>query len=245
MVGKTFIFDYDDTLAWNEYCYSFAELKLAEWIMNAFGSKTLKHYEIGNLLLGIDKAAVASMGFSMYRFPTSCRETYRQICEIKGVIPAERDLQTAYDIGMLAFDESLWKKQGLVDGAAETLDFLLLQNDDLMIVSKGEKEIQQKKFEAVQVKKWFGDKLYIVPNKDKAVFAKYADGRDKNSIWCVGNSAKSDVLPALDAGLGVVYIPCETWAYETEHKGVPEHSKLKTFSKIIEIKEKYGVFTNV
>ncbi len=242
-MNKTFIFDYDDTLAWNEYCYSFAELKLTEWIMNKFGPRTPKPYEIGNLEVAIDKAAVDTMGFSMQRFPTSCRETYRKICEIKNVVPAEADLETAYGIGMLAFDENLYKQQGLVDDAAETLDFLLEKNDELILLSKGEHEIQERKFKATEVRKWFGDKVYIVPKKNKDMLIPYIGERDKTRVWHVGNSIRSDVQPALDAGISVLYIPCETWAWEMEHKGIPNHPRLKTISKIIEIKQNYEMLT--
>ena len=243
-VNKTFIFDYDDTLAPNEYCYSFAELKLTEWIMQKFGPRTPKPYEIGNLEVSIDKAAVSTMGFCKERFPTSCRETYRRICEIKGIIPSEDDLRIAYTIGTLAFDAELWRKHGLMEGAAETLDFLVEQNDELILFSKGDKEVQEGKFRATGIMKWFGNKIHVVPTKKSKDILDICGNREKELVYCVGNSVRSDVQPALEAGVNMIYVPLETWEWEMEHKGVPEHQRLKTIKSIIELKEKYEVLTS-
>mgnify|MGYP003775959173 CR=1 FL=1 len=40
---------------------------------------------------------------------------------------------------------------------------------------------------------------------------------DADSAWMVGNSPRSDINPALEAGLGAVYIPnAHTWHQELE-----------------------------
>ncbi len=239
-MDKTFIFDYDDTLAYNMIDYSLAELSFLEFIIDRLGPRAPGIQELINLEVQIDKNAVAEMGFSSKRFPTSLRETYREICRTLRIIPKEKDLQTAYDIGRTAFDEFNWKKRGFIEGAEETLDFLIKQNDELMLLTKGDYEIQAKKISTTGCRKWFGDKVYIVPNKDKQAVLGAVGERNKSRVWLVGNSIKSDVGPALEAEIGVVYIPFETWAWEKEHKGRPEHPRLKVFESIIEIKQKYG-----
>jgi len=35
-------------------------------------------------------------------------------------------------------------------------------------------------------------------------------GFDKSRAWMIGNSPKSDINPALEAGLGAVFVPHET-----------------------------------
>ena len=228
------------------YDYSLAEIKLVEYILQKLGPRSPCPQEIINLEVEIDKNAVGKMGFSMQRFPTSCRETYKQICETLGLIPKEDDIYTAYSIGMSAFDEEVWEKRGLVSGAEETLDFLVEQKDELLLLTKGDYEVQKKKISATGCKKWFGDfdyGIYIVNNKTKQIISDLVGSRDRSQIWHVGNSIRSDVQPALEAGIGVIYIPFETWAWEKEHKGVPEHPRLKIVKSIIEIKEKYWVIT--
>ena len=236
---KTFIFDYDDTLAPNEYTYSLAQLEFAKLVVDRLGMKAPDVPTMMGLHVRIDKEAVKSMGFSMERFPTSFRETYRTICSLRKIKPNEDDLNHAYQLGMKAFDESLWRRAGLVEGAGQTLDFLVQRNDELILLTKGDARVQKKKIEVTGIKKWFGENIHIVPKKDEEVLLKHVNGRDKARVWHVGNSIRSDVEPALKAGIKMIYIPCETWHYEMEHNGVPENPNLLTFDRIIDIKEKY------
>ena len=106
---------------------------------------------------------------------------------------SEDDLNYAYQLGMLAFDESLWRKTGLVKGAGQTLDFLVEQNDELILLTKGDTRVQKKKIEVTGIKNWFGENIHIVPEKNEEVLSKYVNGRDKAKVWHVGNSIKSDV----------------------------------------------------
>ena len=241
-MNKTFIFDYDDTLAYNMFDYSLAELKFLEWVIRKLGPRSPNTQEIINLEVQIDKTAVKTMGFSMKRFPTSFMETYKQICETLGLAAKKEDLETAYDLGMLAFNEKAWEERGLVPGATKTLDFLVEQKDELLLLTKGDYEVQKKKLKATGCEKWFGDLdfgMRIAPNKDKSVILDFVGSRDKSRVWHVGNSIRSDVEPALEAGIGMIYIPFETWAWEKEHNGKPEHPRLKTIKSIIEIKDIY------
>jgi putative hydrolase of the HAD superfamily len=147
---------------------------------------------------------------------------------------------------MTAFDERAWIKAGLVPGAKETLDFLAMQGDELMLLTKGDYDIQRRKLIATGCNRWFGgisdERVQIVSRKDQEIFDKVVGDRDKSRIWAVGNSAKSDVIPALRAGLKVIYIPQESWAYEKHDHDDPiltDNPRLVTFDKIIRIKEKY------
>jgi len=151
----------------------------------------------------------------------------------------------AYGIGDMVFDEDRWTKLGvggMLEGTEDTLDFLASQKDELLLLSAGDREIQADKIRRNRLCNWFGeDKMYVVRMKSRAEFEKVVGKRDKENIWAVGNSIRSDVLPALEAGLKVVYIPCETWAYEAEHNGLPDDSRITTFSNIGFIKSQYSV----
>ena len=59
--------------------------------------------------------------------------------------------------------------------------------------------------------------IHIVDEKDVATYRSLADehGLAAGSTWMIGNSPKSDILPALGAGMRAVYIPnANTWALE-------------------------------
>ncbi len=238
-MNKTFIFDYDDTLAYNMIDYGLAKLKFLDWIVNKIGPRVPDLDEIVLLNSKIDKDNVPKLGFSMQRFPTSMMETYKTICEQLKIPYEAKDLQTAYDIGMTAFDEMSWFRRGVVQGAWETLDFLAEQKDELILLTKGDYEVQSKKIRATNCSKWFGEKMHIVPKKNKEIVLEVVGNRNKENVFHVGNGIKSDVEPGLEAGIGVIYVPFETWAYERENKGIPNHPRLIVFDKIIEIKNQY------
>jgi len=240
-MDKTFIFDYDDTLAPNHNDYSYAQLKFGRWVIKKLKNKAPDLQTIINLEVEIDRKLVKTMGFLMERFPTSFQKTYEIICEEKDKKCSKEDLKKAYDVGMSAFDEKRWKQEGLVEGAKETLDYLVeKEKDELILLTKGDPRVQEKKIRATNCMKWFGDKIYIVPDKNEGIIKKVVGNRVKSKVWHVGNSIRSDVYPALKARIKMIYIPCETWAYEREHKGVPEDPKLITFQQIIEIKNNYN-----
>jgi putative hydrolase of the HAD superfamily len=57
----------------------------------------------------------------------------------------------------------------------------------------------------------------VVPEKDAAAYRDVLrrHGADPARSWMIGNSPKSDVLPALEAGLGAVFVPhAATWSLE-------------------------------
>jgi len=236
---KTFVFDYDDTLAPNQEDYSLVHLEFTRWVIQKLGHKAPDVQSIINLEVKIDMEAAEKEGFKMTRFPSSLQKTYQTICGNLGIKAEEEDLKTAYKIGMSVYNENKWKERGLVEGAAETLDFLERQKDELILLTKGDPYIQNKKIIATGCdKRWFS-KICIVQKKNKDVLLDAANRMHKEHVWHVGNSIRSDVKPALEAGIKMIYIPCETWAYEKGHNGKPQHPNLITFDKIIKIKENY------
>ena len=65
----------------------------------------------------------------------------------------------------------------------------------------------------------------IVPEKDvatyRSVVSKHSLG--DNTTWMVGNSPKSDINPALAAGLNAVFLPHgDTWILEHEDVATPQ-----------------------
>jgi putative hydrolase of the HAD superfamily len=57
----------------------------------------------------------------------------------------------------------------------------------------------------------------------------------------VGNSPKSDINPALAAGLNAVFVPhADTWMLEHEEVGIPEaKGKLLAVEKFAELREHF------
>ncbi|MFH1065870.1 MAG: hypothetical protein V1734_05180 [Nanoarchaeota archaeon] len=241
-MNKTFIFDYDDTLAWNQHDYCYAQVEFLKWILDRLGHNSPDIQTVLNMEVEIDKQGVTKHGFQMERFPLSFSETYRTIRSQKGLKEDPEGEKTAYELGMLAFDEVGYKRRGLAEGAEETLDFLAAQKDELILLTKGDKRVQLMKLEANYLTGWFKE-IHIVEKKNAEVVAKVAGDRNKDLVWHVGNSIRSDVEPALEAGIKMIYIPCETWAYEREHSGIPggKKDRIWTFDKITGIRDNYHI----
>jgi putative hydrolase of the HAD superfamily len=91
----------------------------------------------------------------------------------------------------------------------------------LILVTRGDLFDQERKLEQSALAGYF-DAVEIVSDKDAAtyarVFSRHADGPERAMM--VGNSMKSDVLPAIEAGGWGVHVPQPT-AWAVEHAEPP------------------------
>ena len=65
----------------------------------------------------------------------------------------------------------------------------------------------------------FFDAVHIVPEKDAAVIRELLTKYElrPEQTWMIGNSPRSDINPALEAGIGAIYVPHpNTWTLEVE-----------------------------
>jgi putative hydrolase of the HAD superfamily len=101
---------------------------------------------------------------------------------------------------------------------------------------------QTGKIERSGLKSYF-DAIEVVPEKDEAVYrsiaAKYALIPDVS--WMIGNSPKSDINPALAAGLNAVFVPHgQTWILEHDEIVEPTPpSRLLTVEKFGELRKHF------
>jgi putative hydrolase of the HAD superfamily len=127
----------------------------------------------------------------------------------------------------------------LMAGVEETLAYLTARHD-LTLFTKGHPEEQKLKIDRSGLATYFGHTA-IVKEKDAAAYTGLAAERalDAAHTWMVGNSPKSDINPALAAGLRAVFIPhARTWGLEKE--AVPEnHERLLVLGKFAELREHF------
>lgn len=105
----------------------------------------------------------------------------------------------------------------LIPGVTETLGELC-QRHCLGLVTKGQVDEQNAKLRRSGLMDRF-DYVTTVPEKDVECYRTVIreTGADPASTWMIGNSPKSDINPALQAGLGAVLVPCEnTWSLEMQ-----------------------------
>ncbi|HLJ80744.1 MAG TPA: HAD hydrolase-like protein, partial [Ktedonobacterales bacterium] len=125
----------------------------------------------------------------------------------------------------------------LLDGVLETLTYLAPRHE-LMLLTKGDTEEQKLKIEQSGIEAFF-KQVVIVPEKDPVTYQRLASklGLDRPHTWMVGNSPRSDINPALAAGLNAVYIPHpHTWRLEHEEVQPAGAGKLLTLNSFTELR---------
>ncbi|HEX6121918.1 MAG TPA: HAD family hydrolase, partial [Ktedonobacterales bacterium] len=145
------------------------------------------------------------MGYGAVNFTRSLVETYRRLAERE---VGEDDLRQVRQFGEAIRTQPL----ELLDGVSETLEYLAARHD-LILLTKGDPEEQTLKIERSGLARLFRE-LLIVPEKDVATYQGLIGelALAPRQTWMVGNSPRSDINPALAAGLNAVFVPHpHTW----------------------------------
>ena len=150
------------------------------------------------------------MGYGSVNFTKSLVETYLRL--------VEKDLQDEDVEQVRRFGEQIRSQPlQLLEGVRDTLDYLSTRHD-LVLLTKGDVEEQKLKVERSGIEECFRQ-VVIVQEKDVATYHHVVSELklDPKRTWMVGNSPRSDINPALAAGLNAVFIPHpHTWHLEHE-----------------------------
>lgn len=169
-------------------------------------------------------------GYGMMSFLNTLEEVYLKLAGQRAA-PADRE-----EIRRLAgplVEEPL----RLFAGVGETLGYLGGRHR-LLLFSKGNAREQEGKVARSGLADHF-EFCEIVAEKSAAAYRALVErhGWAPGSVWMVGDSPRSDINPALAAGLNAVYIPSpDPWEYEEEEirPGSGELLVLKSFSELRE-----------
>jgi putative hydrolase of the HAD superfamily len=204
--AQTLLIDADDTL-WENNVYF--ERAIAKFI------SLLNHREyspemVRQVLNDVERESIVKHGYGLHSFAHSLVETFEKL-SVDPVTPElhERTRSFAHQIAEHPIE--------ILPGVPETLQYLS-ERHHLILMTKGNPAEQSGKVERSGLKEYFSA-VEIVAEKDEATYrsaiAKYALRAD--TTWMVGNSPKSDINPALAAGLHAVFIPHDnTWILEHE-----------------------------
>ena len=202
------IFDGDDTLWSTMPLYDSAKRRFADCVESLVPSP---NYAIGRLD-EIDHANVAYFGFSKERFPKSMVEAYRVLCRENGRLP-----KSVIESQLLAAGQAVFTSPVVLFPDADECLARLAQRAKLVLATKGDPDIQGQRIEESNLGHYFSD-IRILAEKTDQQFRDilFAHGWEFPGAWSVGNSIRSDINPALRAGLSAVLIPRTTWQYEHE-----------------------------
>ena len=196
------LIDADDTL-WENNIYF--EQAIHDFI-SFLNHSTLSAKEVRNVVDEMEHI----MGYGSVNFTRSLMETYRRLAENE---PREEDMQQVRQFGERILDHPLQ----LLAGVKETLDYLS-PHHDLILLTKGAVEEQKLKIERSGLEGYFVH-VAIVAEKDTQTYLRLIQQLqvEPGAAWMIGNSPRSDINPALAAGLNAVFIPHpHTWHLEHE-----------------------------
>jgi putative hydrolase of the HAD superfamily len=201
------VFDGDDTLWSTEPLYDRARDGARAEVVRA----GLDGVEWERLERLIDVDNVAIFGFSVDRFPTSCVQAYEAVARASGV-PLDdgvRGRVRSAAKGVFTQDPPL------MPGAVETVRTLRRRGTKTALLTKGDHEVQAHRIERSRLADLF-DLIQIVHEKPPSAFLNVlaALNVSTHNAWSVGNSIRSDILPAVEAGLRAVWIDAHVWEHE-------------------------------
>ena len=200
------IIDADDTLWENNIYFENA----FDDFVGFLDHSSLNAREVRAVLDEIELANAKIHGYGSANFGRNLQACYRHLCE-RDI--ADCDLERVMTFATRILESPM----ELIEGVEETLAYLVTRHD-LVLFTKGHPEEQKLKIDRSGLGIYFGHTA-IVKEKNRAAYEQliaelsYA----KAEAWMIGNSPKSDVNPALEAGLNAVYVPHpHTWGLERE-----------------------------
>ena len=229
-MSHTLLIDADDTL-WENNVYF--ERAIARFI------SFLNHHEfspeqVREVLNDVERECIVKHGYGLHSFAHALVDTFERLSP-KPVTPElHAQVMSFTDIIQNHNIEFLPK-------VPETLEYLK-QKHRLILVTKGAHEEQSGKVERSGVRKHF-ESVEIVAEKNAATYSHLAEKYDCNHAhtWMIGNSPKSDINPALAAGMNAVFVPHgDTWILEHEEvNAAPEGQKLLIVGRFAELREHF------
>ena len=200
------IVDADDTLWENNIYFE----RAFEEFVRFLDHSALAAREIRAVLDSIEEANARIHGYGSLNFGRNLRQCYERL--------AEREVRAGDLEAVMGFAERILEcPMEVIPGVAETLEYLAPRHD-LTLFTKGHAEEQKLKIDRSGLGGFFRHTA-IVKEKDAAAYRSLVAerGMDAERTWMIGNSPKSDVNPALEAGLNAVFVPhAHTWVLEKQ-----------------------------
>ena len=202
--------DADDTLWHCDRIFQSTQAEFRE-LLQAYTNPD----HLNERLLETEQRNISFYGYGIKAFTLSMIETALEVSENR--IPA-RIISQLVEMGR----DMLQHPVELLPDVADILP-KLAQTHDIVLITKGDLLDQERKLAHSGLGAVF-DAVEIVSEKTpqtyQHIFAKY----DNSRAMMVGNSIKSDIIPALSVGSWGTYIPYET-TWDLEKAVAPDHNR--------------------
>ncbi len=207
------MFDLDDTLIHcNKYFYLVIEQfsdAMATWF-GAFRDVTVK--AIRDKQMELDIACVSVSGFKSEHFPQSFVDTYVHFSNLTGRGRSASETDFLWKLGLSVYEHETEPYPNM----EQTLYALAEAGHELHLYTGGELLIQQRKIESLQLERYFANRIYIRQLKNNDALEDILTNGlfPRETTWMVGNSIRTDVVPALTAGIHAIHMRAQSeWTY--------------------------------
>lgn len=206
---------------------------------------TFKHLRTGlpkevlhELVTKIDIASTKlPKAFARNRFPKSFEAASLAADILAHREPSVHEAKFSHDIG----DEVFSAEYRLYDGAKEILHKYRESGWTMVLVTKGDTEVQLSKIKKNGLTEYF-EHQHIVEQKSVDVFSEIVAMADIDpaSSWMIGDSLRDDIAPAKALGLKTVHVTGgHSWEYD-HHDVRPDHMivSIKELTDIIPLHQR-------
>lgn len=221
--------DADDTLWENNIYFEQAFDDFYDFL----GHSSLTPAEVRDVLDEIERVNSKIHGYGSRNFGRNLRQCYERL--------VERHIREEDCAAVIAFAERILEQpMEIISGVPETLAYLS-ERHDLFLFTKGHREEQQMKVDRSGLADFFVHTA-IVKEKNVAAYQNMVaeQGLNLERTWMIGNSPKSDINPALSAGLRAAFVPHpRTWVLEREPLQIADPGRLIQLNSFTELKSHF------
>jgi len=220
--GWTIGFDADDTLWHNERFFQLTQERFARLLRDFTDADRLS-----DRLLAAEKRNLGHYGYGIKGFVLSMIETAIEVTEER--VPASVIAEL-----IAAGQEMLAHPIELLPGVEDTI-LSLKGTATLVLVTKGDLLDQERKLAQSGLGEHF-DRVEIVSEKSAPTYTRIF-GPDARAVM-IGNSLRSDVLPAIEAGAHGIHVPHDlTWELEQADAPVdhPRFHRIDTMAALPDV----------
>jgi putative hydrolase of the HAD superfamily len=227
---QSLLIDADDTL-WENNVYF--ERAIANFI-SFLNHREFSPAQVRTVLNEVERDCILKHGYGMHSFAHALVDTFERL-SVEPITPALHETISGFAHALAEHPIEI------ISGVINTLEYLAPRHR-LILVTKGNLTEQSGKLERSGLKHWFRA-VEVVAEKDRptyeSVVEKYALERDLT--WMIGNSPRSDVNPALAAGLNAVFVPHDqTWILEHESLAEPGgNSRLLVLERFTDLRSHF------
>jgi putative hydrolase of the HAD superfamily len=227
---QSLLIDADDTL-WENNIYF--ERTIAEFI-GMLNHREMSPEEVRQFLNGVERETILERGYGSHSFAHSLVTCFERLAQ-QPVTPELDELVRGFAHRLSTCDLEL------IAGVPETLEYLGARHR-LVLLTKGNFTEQSGKVERSGLKEFF-TAVEIVAEKNAGAYHEIVEKYrlEAETTWMIGNSPRSDINPAMAAGINAVFVPHDnTWILEHETlNAAPAGVRLLQVERFTELKKHF------